>query len=208
MLLVAMLTPLPVYAQSGGIVLDGQFDDWLGQPGVPDVQGDARTNHSDLAAFYFTNNPDQDYLYFMAERWDPGSEGMELRLFIDANNNGTYTESGDRLIDLSYHPNQGGRTTVELYDGQGSFLSQIAYQMNWGEPSKGKRVEWGITFTDLGIAPNQTIRMMLVSNHGTQLSDSVAEVQWSPANALGWWLLALLTACGLGWLYYQHKVMA
>jgi hypothetical protein len=204
----AMIVITPVRAQSGAIVLDGQFTDWIGQPSVPDVEGDARNNHSDLAAFYFTNNPDQDYLYFMAERWNPGSEGMELRLFIDTNNNGTYSETTDRLIDISYHPNQGGRTYVDLFDGQGAYLSQIAYQMNWGEPGKGRRVEWGVTFTDLGISPNQTIRMLLVSNHGTQLSDSVAEVQWSPANALGWWLLLLLVAGGLCWLYYQRRVMA
>lgn len=202
-----MLLVIPARAQTGAIVLDGQFGDWLGQPSIPDVQGDAQTNHSDLSALFFTNNPDQDYLYFMAERWDPGSEGMELRLFIDSNNNGTYSEAADRVIEISYHPNQGGRTNVDLYDGQGAYLSQIAYQMNWGEPSKGKRVEWGVTFTDLGIAPYQTIRMQLVSNHGTQLSDSVAEVQWSPANALGYWMLALLTAGALGWLYYRRRGM-
>ncbi|UCF27314.1 MAG: hypothetical protein JSW42_11815 [Chloroflexota bacterium] len=202
----ALLLVMPARAQSGAIVLDGQFDDWLGLPSVPDVQGDAQTNHSDLSAFYFTNNHDQDYLFFMAERWDAGSEGMELRLFIDTNNNGTYAEAADRLIELSYHPNQGGRTYVDLYDGQGAYINQIAYQTNWGEPGKGRRVEWGLNFTDLGIAPYQTIRMQLVSNHGTQLSDSVGEVQWSPANALGYWLLGLLTIAGLGWLYYQRRV--
>ena len=207
-LLVALTAAPPAQAQSAAIVLDGQFADWLGQPNVPDVQGDAQNSHSDLAAFYFTNNPDQDYLYFMAERWEPGSQGLELRLYIDTNNNGDYSETVDRLIDVSYHPNEGGRTYVELYDGQGGFLSQIAYQMNWGEPSKGRRVEWGVTFTDLGIAPYQTIRMQLVSNHGSNLSDGVAEVQWSPANALGWYLLAFLTIGGLCWLYYRRKVIA
>jgi len=204
----AWLFVLPVRAQSGAIVLDGQFDDWLGQPSIPDVQGDAQTDHSDLAAFYFTNNPDQDYLYFMAERWNPGSEGMELRLYIDSNNNGIYSEAVDRMIELTYHPNQGGRTYVDLYDGGGIYLSQVADQMLWGEPGKGKRVEWGISFTELGIAPFQTISMQLVSHQGTQLSDSVAEVQWSPANALGYWLLALATAGGLGWVYYRRRLMA
>jgi hypothetical protein len=185
----AWLFILPVRAQSGAIVLDGQFDDWLGQPSIPDVQGDAQTDHSDLAAFYFTNNPDQDYLYFMAERWNPGSEGMELRLNIDSNNNG-------------------GRTYVDLYDGGGVYLSPVADQMLWGEPGKGKRVEWGISFTELGIAPFQTISMQLVSHQGAQLSDNVAEVQWSPANALGYWLLALVTVAGLGWVYYRRTRMA
>jgi hypothetical protein len=206
--LIAIQAVSPVKAQTGAIVLDGQFNDWLGQPSVPDVQGDAQTSHSDLSTFYFTNNPDQDYLYFMAERWDPGSQGLELSLSIDTNNNGVNSEAEDRLISVAYHPNQGGRTYVDLYDGQGSFLRQITDKANWGEPGPGSRVEWGVTFTDLGIAPYQTIRLQLVSNNGTQLSDGVAEVQWSPANALGYWLLALLTIAGLSWLYFQRKVMA
>jgi len=205
---IAVLVVAPAQAQSGAIVLDGQFADWLGQPSVPDVQGDAQTSHSDLSTFFFTNNPDQDYLYFMAERWNPGSQGLELSLSIDTNNNGIYSEAGDRLISVTYHPNQGGRTYVNLYDGQGSLLRQITDKAYWGEPGPGTRVEWGVTFTDLGIAPYQTIRMQLVSNHGTQLSDGVAEVQWSPANALGYWLLALLTIAGLCWLYFHRRVMA
>ena len=197
----------PANAQSGGIVLDGQFNDWLGQPSVPDAQGDAQTNHSDLSALHFTNNPDQDYLFFMAERWNPGSEGMVLRLYLDTNNNGVFSEGGDRLIEVTYHPNQGGRTYVDLYNGQGGFIGQIAHQMSWGEPGKGSRVEWGVTFADLGIAPFQTIRMQLVSNHGSQLSDAVAEVQWSPANTLGWYLLGGLTAAGVFWIYYRRRVI-
>ena len=206
-LLVALIATPSVNAQSVGIVLDGRFDDWLGQPSVPDAQGDAKNKHSDLAAFYFTNNPEQDYLYFMAERWDSGSQGLELLLYIDTNNNGDYSETVDRIISVSYRPNPGGRTYVDLYDGRWGFLSHIANQMSWGEPGKGRRVEWGVTFTELGIAPYQTIRMQLVSNHGNQLSDGVPEVQWSPANALGWYLLALLTLGGLCWLYYRRMVI-
>jgi hypothetical protein len=195
----------PAHAQSAAIVLDGQFDDWLGQPNVPDGQGDARNNHSDLSAFYFANNPEQDYLFFMAERWDLGSEGLELRLFIDANNNGSVTEPADRIIEVRYHPNQGGRTYVDLYDGTGGFIKQVAYQMNWGQPGKAGKVEWGVTFSDLGIAPYQTIRMQLVSYHGTQVSDTVAEVQWSPANALGWYLLVILGIIGVVFLYRRRR---
>ena len=198
----------PAQAQSAAIVLDGQFDDWLGQPNVPDDQGDAHTNHSDLSAFYFANNSDQDYLYFMAERWDLGSEGLDLRLFIDTNNNGLVTEPSDRIVEVRYHPNQGGRTYVDLYDGTGAFLKQVAYQMNWGEPGKASKVEWGVTFSDLGIAPYQTIRMQLVSYNGTQVSDTVAEVQWSPADALGWYLVIFLGIIGLGWLYQRRRVLA
>lgn len=195
-------------AQSAGIVLDGLFEDWLGQPNVPDPQGDAWNSHTDISAFYFTNNTDQDYLFFMAERWNAGSEGLDLRLYIDANNNGDMTETVDRMIEVQYHPNQGGRTYVDLYDGAGGFLRQVGYQMDWGAPGKGNKVEWGVTFADLGIAPNQTIRMQLVSYSGNKVSDGVAEVQWSPANALGWYLLGFLGTIGLGWLYRRRRAPA
>ena len=206
--LLVLVFVTPVNAQSASIILDGLFDDWLGQPNVPDGQGDARNDHSDLAAFYFTNNSDQDFLYFMAERWDSGAQGLDLRLFIDTNNNGIMTEPGDRMVEVQYNPNPGGRTSVNLYDGTGGFLKQVADGKNWGEPRKGRRVEWGVTFTDLGIAPYQTIRMQLVSYHGTQVSDTVAEVQWSPANALGWYLLGFLGTIGLGWLYHRRRALA
>lgn len=203
--LIALVSYTPVAAQSTAITLDGNFEDWLGQPNVPDGEGDAQTDHSDLSAFFFTNNPDQDMLFFMAERWDLGSEGMDLRLFLDTNNNGVITEPGDRIIAIRYHPNQGGRTYVDLFDGSGGFLKQIAYQVNWGEAGKGGKVEWGVTFTDLGIVPNQTIRMQLISYNGTKVSDTVAEVQWSPANALGWYLLVALGSTGLVWLNWKHR---
>lgn len=195
-------------AQSASILLDGLFEDWLGQPNVPDPPGDAWNSHTDISAFYFTNNPDQDYLFFMAERWDAGSEGLDLKLFIDTNNNGDMTEATDRMLQVQYHPNQGGRTYVDLYDGTGGFLYQIANQMPWGEPGKGRRVEWGVTFSDLGIAPPQTIRMQLVSYSGNKISDGVAEVQWSPANALGWYLLIILGALGLSFVYARRRVIA
>lgn len=207
-LCLAIISAVPAQAQTGIIVLDGVFDDWLGQPNVPDDQGDAQTNHSDLSAFYFANNPDQDFLYFMAERWDLGSEGLELRLFIDTNNNGNIYEPVDRILEVRYHPNQGGRTYVDLYDGSGVFIKQVAYQMNWGESGKAGKVEWGVTFSDLGIAPYTTIRMQLFSYYGTQVSDSIAEVQWSPANALGWYLLLFFGTIGLGWLYFRRRSLA
>ncbi len=198
---------LQVEAQTTAITLDGQFGDWLGQPNVLDEQDDAQTNHSDLSRFYFANNPDQDYLFFMAERWDLGSEGLELRLYIDTNNNGTTTESADRIIAVRYHPNPGGRTNVDLFDGSGSFIKQLAYRMNWGESGKGGKVEWGVPFSDLGILPNQTVRMQLLSYHGTQVSDTVAEVQWSPANALGTYLLVFLGSLGLVIVYHKRREM-
>jgi hypothetical protein len=79
--------------------------------------------------------------------------------------------------------------------------------MPWGESGKGRRVEWGVTFSDLGIAPPQTIRMQLVSYSGNKISDGVVEVQWSPANALGWYLLIILGAFGLSFVYARRRMI-
>ena len=209
LMMLTVIIPVEIAsAQSDSIVLDGMFGDWFDQPNVPDPQGDAQNSHTDVSAFYFANNLDQDHLFFMVERWEPGSEGLDLRLNIDTNNNGNMSEAEDRMIDVRYHPNQGGRTYVDLYDGAGVFLYQIAYQVNWGEPAKGSRVEWGVTFSDLGIEPYQTIRMQLVSYSGNKISDQIGEVQWSPANALGWSLLIIIGALGLFWLYFQRRVIS
>ena len=204
--LLAAAMPLnTAVAQTQLIVLDGQFADWLGQPNVGDPQGDSQTDHTDIAAFYFSNNPNQAMLYFMAQRWDVGSESMVLQLRIDTNNNGFYNEGLDRLIVINYNPNPYGNTDVDLYDGSGAYLSQIAADDFWGEPDKGGSVEWGISFADLGIMAHQTIRMQLSSFQGNKLSDGVPEVQWSPANALGWYLLVPLGLGGMAWLYYHHR---
>ena len=204
-LLVAAIPLDTAVAQTQLIVLDGQFADWLGQPNVADPQGDSQTDHTDIAAFYFANNLNQSMLYFMAQRWDVGSESMVLQLRIDTNNNVLYTEGVDRLIVINYNPNPYGNTDVDLYDGSGAYLSQIAADAYWGEPDKGSSVEWGVSFTDLGIVAYQTIRIQLFSYQGNQLSDAVSEVQWSPANALGWYLLIPLGLGGIAWLYYQRR---
>ncbi len=199
------LMPKEVLAQSGQITLDGSFDDWTGQASIDDPRGDAKTDHTDLSAFYFATNPDQEVAYFMAERYQSGSQKIVLRLSIDTNNNGIYDEPDDRIAEVEYSPNPGGSTSVDLYDGGGNFLSRIANDSSWGDAGTGRRVEWGISFEALGIVPYQPVRIVLVSMQGGQISDGVIEVQWSPANALGWFLLIPLGLAGVGFLIYRQK---
>jgi hypothetical protein len=196
-------------ARAADIVLDGLFSDWAGQPNVGDPQGDARSNPTDLRTFYFADNPGVEAAYFMAERWQGSSQGMTLRLSVDTGNDGNYGGTGDRLVVIDYVPLLNGRVRVSLYDGTGRYLKTVAGNARWGEAgSQGRRVEWGVSFADLGIQPFQTIRLRLVSMQGIRVSDEIAEVQWSPANALGWPLLALLAAAGAGWLARRRRKLA
>lgn len=190
---------------AGPIVLDGQFNDWIGQAFVPDPQGDAGHSWNDLQAFYFATNPGDSTAYFMAQRWNAGRRAMTLHLLIDTNNNGVYINPGDRMLVVDYQVRGGGRVDVYLYTGAGAYIKTIASNMPWGEVNPGRQVEWGVSFADLGIAPYQTIRLQLQSIQDNSVDDTVAEVQWSPASALGYPLLAVLLGLGVVWLFYKRK---
>jgi hypothetical protein len=193
-------------AEAADIVLDGEFGDWAGQANAPDAAGDADNDHTDLQAFYFADNPGVEMAYFMAERWQAGSQSLTLNLHVDTNNDGSYSGADDRRVLVAYSPNPGGRANVDLYSGTGAWLKRIASNANWGESGSGSwRVEWGVSFADLGIVAFQTVRVQLVSLQGNSVSDSAPEVQWSPANAMGWPLLAAVAGAGLTWLIYRRR---
>jgi hypothetical protein len=193
-------------ALAADIVLDGSFNDWADQPFVGDPSGDAINPPTDLAAFYFATNPNQEIAYFMAERWQTSGTDLTLQLRIDANNNGDYSEAVDRLLVITYDIKKPrSKIAVVLYDGRGNWLQQTANNQDWGENDPGARVEWGISFAALGIVPNQTVRMQCSSLLGNTIADTVPEVQWSPANATGWPLLSLLTVAGVVALIVRQK---
>jgi hypothetical protein len=206
-LLTALLVANPAFAD-GPIVLDGQFTDWQGQAFISDPQNDALNRRTDIKSFYFATNPDDEVAYFMLERWEAGAMPVDYVLWVDTNNNGDYTEVSDRMVEVHYTPSQNGFADVYLYNGAGTFMRTIAENAPWGEDGQGARVEWGVSFVDLGIAPYQTIRLQPVSMQGNRVSDSTAEVQWSPANALGWLLLGSLTLLGSVWLFQRRKRLA
>jgi uncharacterized membrane protein len=195
----------PVMA-AGAIVLDGQFGDWAGMPNIADPSGDASAPQNDLTAFYFATNPGEEKAYFMAERGLASSDDFILRLAIDTDNDGVYNEPNDRVITINYWmvPPK-SKVEINLYDGTGQYLKSVAKNVDWGETRPGRRVEWGVSFVDLGIVPNQTLRMILTSLNGSNPDDSTSETQWSPADALGWPLIVLLVLAGSGWLAWQHR---
>lgn len=195
----------PVLA-AGPIVLDGQFGDWTGMPNITDPNGDAGAPQNDLTAFYFATNPNEEKAYFMAERALASNNDLTLRLAIDTDNDGNYNEANDRVIIIDYRmvPPK-SKVEVTLYDGTGRRIKSIANNQDWGENRPGRRVEWGVSFVDLGIVPNQTLRMILTSLNGSNPDDSTSETQWSPAEALGWPLIILLILAGSGWLAWQRR---
>jgi hypothetical protein len=195
-------------AAAGPIVLDGQFNDWVGQPFVPDPFGDSDHDWNDLQSFYFATNPSESMAYFMVQRWVTGRKALNLHLLIDTNNNGAYNEPGDRIVVVDYQLKNVGLVDVYLYDGSGAYIDNIVANAPWGEVNPGHRLEWGVSFADLGIVPYQTIRMQLQSVQGNTVDDSVAEVQWSPANALGIPLVVILLIAGAAWLFYKRKQLS
>jgi len=207
---IALATPNSVSA-AGPIVLDGLFDDWAGQMHLDDPPGDAKNEKTDMSAFYFGTNPDDSNLYFMAGRWGGGAQPLRLRLKIDTDNNRVFTEPQDRILDIRYQPSkEASQVDVEMLDGNGLFLAPVIYSADWGDSANegGLRVEWGIAFAQLGISPQQAIRMVLESADGNDFSDQIpnsGDIQWSPASALGIPLLAVLLIAGIGWLVYQRR---
>lgn len=209
--LLAALLCVGVARAAGPIVLDGSFGDWAGQASISDPHGDSGNGPTDIRNLFFATNPGDSTLYFMAERWERANGTISYRLYLDMDNNGVYTDPGDRFIVVDYkEQKQKSQVDVSLYDGSGNRLSTVASNQDWGdsENTGGTRVEWGVTMADLGMVPGQTIRMTLQSMEGNSVSDSANEVQWSPADALGWPLLIAILVGGSLWMAYQRKRMA
>lgn len=189
LIFVVALLPAAVWA-AGPIVLDGNFLDWVGQPCVNDPNGDQYYNPgSDLVQFCFANNPDDPTAYFMARRAVNDGQDWTLMHLIDTDQDGY----ANKVLWVDYRPlTNNSRVDVWLYDYDNGIAKVLNNNDNLGESTRegGTRVEYGISFTDLGIYPGQTIDMQIWSlNPGGYVSDYSQIVTWSPADALGWLLL-------------------
>ncbi len=208
LLLMILFVGPAVLAKNQKIVLDGQFGDWNGEVSVEDPQGDAEFRRADLKRLYLRTNLNDGIIYYMTELWEGSVRPVTLQLHVDTNNNGKYDERIDRLVEIRYQPNLGGSTVnVSLFDGAGTFLTEAANDTDWGESVRegARRVEWVNTFKQLGIIQGQVIRMQLAVISDDALSDSMLELQWSPADALGARLAGLLGVAGAIWLAYQRR---
>lgn len=209
LVLLLFISPLSA-AYAGDIVVNGEFSDWDGQPCVDDLGGETN-NTDDLVKFCFVADQDAEITYFFVQRVGDSNSPLDANIKLDMNNDGDVTDPEDRNIDIKYNLNNNtSLVDVDLYDGQGNFLVEIANKENWGDSGTagGARVEMSLTFAQLGIVPGlgAAISMQVGSTQGSTVVDTVIEVQWTPANALGDGLLiGILIAASLGMAYLVIK---
>ncbi|MDY7039342.1 MAG: hypothetical protein SVX38_00610 [Chloroflexota bacterium] len=209
-LLLILATPVIVLAAT--LVIDGQFGDWSGQPHVSDPPGDGLTPNIDILTFYWGNNPNDEHIYWMMEREPPqgGNARAYYFVFLDTNNDGNYTGSQDRLIQVLYNPRKDdSEVTVTVFTGTGSQISQSSG--DWGESrgEGGGRAEWRVSFADLGIDAHQTVSMYAGGGPNAdpdnidRIPDS-GDITWSPIPILGWPWLTVIVAVVVGVAWYTH----
>lgn len=191
--------PAVTYAGSG-LMLDGRFSDWTGQANLNDPSGDSQVGY-DLRYLYWGTNPGESNLYFMAQRYDPSNnyQGVIYYLYIDVNNNGSYNDLVDRYALVDYTPYKNRSDVwVDLFSASGSYITTD--YGDWGEGVRegGKKCEFRLSMSDLGISPGQPIRFYITSNGSPpdRLPDS-GDIQWSPVPAAGNLGLALMLTGGL-----------
>lgn len=209
------------------IVLDSNFADWSGKSNIADPSGDqSGSSRRDIAALYWANNIDEGVNYHMIERHtengqpfdgDNGqSNSARYILYIDTNNNGSYSDPADRRAIISYDPkNSEGRTKVKVYPANSNSKIADSGWNDWGETrgEGGLRVEFPLDWNDLGISFGGVIRMYAVSYDGSSNSpdirdrapDGNADIQWSPASVLGPLLLGAAGAFGIVFIWFLSR---
>ncbi|MCC6626630.1 MAG: hypothetical protein IT340_04415 [Chloroflexi bacterium] len=211
--LLGIMAGRPYVLAAGTITIDGQFADWSGQPSIADPLNDCHKSDLDITTFAFTSSHTLATSYFMAKRQTRKNGPMGYILKLDTNNDGDYTDSTDRLVQVRYdNLPTSSQVDVSISTGAGAFIATIATGQDWGESAAegGLRVEWPVTYAQLGIAPGQVIRMVLSSrpgnsNQANSICDTTDEVQWSPADALGYPLVAVLVGGALVSVAHQQR---
>ncbi|MCH8102897.1 MAG: LPXTG cell wall anchor domain-containing protein [Chloroflexi bacterium] len=204
------------------ITLDGEFEDWNGMPNVADIADDASKSRGDLYRLFWANDVNGTTVFWQVERY--GSDGLpfgELDLtneqtkkvkytvFIDANNNGDFDDNIDRHVRVSYDPGPSdSKVTVDVRPAQGGNWENIAKNQDYGdsEGEGGHRVEFAVSWSDLGISFGQPIRMIVESDRDDRLPNT-GDIQWSPASILGLPVLIVLFLAGvivIWWFKGRH----
>jgi len=220
-------TPVPT-PPAGNITIDGSFSDWGGEAFISDpCEDNSGDERYDPHEFYWANNLNEEVNYHMIKRHteecDPFDGDNELEddgkfiLFIDANNDGDFTTSSDRKVEIKHEPDNSGRVKVKVRQADNDNVISDSGWNNWGESEGqgGLRAEFALSWSDLGISLGDVIRMYVISYSGTvgnpnerdRLPDS-GDVQWSPASIFGPILLALVTGLGIFviWWFRGRKI--
>lgn len=208
-LLLALVAFLALPGVALAITLDGNFDDWAGQPNISDPLGDGPTNNADLTAFYWATQPGVSAIYLMFER-DSANGPVYFFLLVDTNNNGSYNDDVDRWVFVYYSPRpNASEVSVQVRTPVGSVIN--SYSGDWGESRDegARRAELMVTFSDLGIDVGQTISMVAGAAQSGNLSNvdrapDSGSITWSPIPVLGWPLLGLLVAAFIAVTWYRR----
>ncbi|MGE5392049.1 MAG: hypothetical protein ACM3PE_13405 [Deltaproteobacteria bacterium] len=181
------------------ITLDGNFDDWIGQPSMADPAEGSDWDSDDIVKFSWATNDNEEMLYFMIERNKTDWCDMPATYYVyfDINNNGNYRDNHDRYVEVDYDP-WDGSVNVNVYDRKGRRLS--SYGGTWGESSSrvGYKAEFRVPMNTLGIIPpSQTIRMYALSWFSEDRVPNSGDIQWSPIPIMPNWLLAAIFVAGL-----------
>lgn len=209
------------------VLIDGQFPDWPGKANLTDLLGDqSGSSRNDIAAFYWANNIDEEINFHMLERYTTdgqpfdGSNAQNFPVryivYIDTNNNGNYSESGDRRAVVTYVPiNNSSFVNVKIYPGDSFHKIANSGWNDWGDSRSegGLRVEFPLDWNDLDIQFGGVIRMYAVSFNGFSFSPQVkdrvpdgnADIQWSPASVLGPWLLGAASVVGIAVIWFISR---
>ncbi|MBM3956991.1 MAG: hypothetical protein FJ313_02930, partial [Gemmatimonadetes bacterium] len=127
---------------------------------------------------------------------------------IDTNDNGVFTEPGDRVVAVHYDPKATqGQTRVRVRSGAGGGWLYDSGNQDWGDTvgEGGLRVELRVAWTYLNVSFGQPTRMYVESMKGANAADRApdsGDIQWSPASILGPWILAAAAAAGIIAVWY------
>jgi len=170
----------------------------------------------DLHELYWANNLNEEVNYHMIKRHTEDGNPFDgtneqdkdgkFILFVDGNNDGVFTGSNDRKVEIKHEPDNGGRVKVKVRQADNDNVISDSGWNNWGETEGqgGLRLEFALDWADLGISLGDVIRMYLISYKGKignpdekdRLPDS-GDIQWSPASIFGPILLAVITGFGI-----------
>ncbi|MCH8222742.1 MAG: LPXTG cell wall anchor domain-containing protein [Chloroflexi bacterium] len=205
------------------ITLDGEFEDWIDFARIDDISGDALQPEGDLFKMFWANDVDGTTVFWQIERY--GSDGLpsgglnptneqtkkvKYTVLVDVNNDGDFDDNIDRHVRVSYDPKPNNSTvTVDVRSAPSNAgWKPIAKNQDFGdsEGEGGHRVEFAVSWTDLGVSFGQPIRMIVVSDHDDRLPDT-GDIQWSPASILGIPVLIglfILGVIALWWFKGRH----
>lgn len=202
---------MPARVAADTLVVDGQFNDWAGQPNVTDPQGDGQTSNTDVVAFYWGTDPDESYLYWMMQRATPSNPNVRVyfAVYVDTDNNGQI-DPNDRLVLVEYDPQQdSSNVTVAVSSGAGQPISQSSG--DWGESIQegATRCEWRVSFADLGIAAHQTISMYGGAAQNANLNNldrvpNSGSITWTPISILDYPWLIVIVVVAIGVIWYMR----